>query len=110
MQAPEPVIFHQEKEISLDDNDDDFLPETETPAALAPSQPVIFHEGRIFERFLHKVTRNLYVVTCVGLQYLYIIYAFFSEKEISLDDDDDEPQYEEEKLQVNIYFLTHLRS
>ena len=44
-QAPEPVIFHEEKEISLDDNDDDFLPETETPAALAPSQPVIFHEG-----------------------------------------------------------------
>ena len=57
-QAPEPVIFHQEKEISLDDNDDDFLPETETPAALAPSQPVIFHEGRIFERFLYKVVRN----------------------------------------------------
>ena len=56
-QAPEPVIFHQEKEISLDDNDDDFLPETETPAALAPSQPVIFHEGTIFEIFLHKVTR-----------------------------------------------------
>ena len=55
-QAPEPVIFHEEKEISLDDND--FLPETETPAALAPSQPVIFHEGRIFERFLYKVVRN----------------------------------------------------
>jgi len=45
-QALEPVIFHQEKEISLDDNDDDFLPETETPAALAPSQPVIFHEEK----------------------------------------------------------------
>jgi len=45
-QAPEPVIFHEEKEISLDDNDDDFLPETETPAALAPSQPVIFHEEK----------------------------------------------------------------
>ena len=56
VQAPEPVIFHEEKEISLDDND--FLPETETPAALAPSQPVIFHEGRIFERFLYKVVRN----------------------------------------------------
>ena len=57
-QAPDTGIFHQEKEISLDDNDDDFLPETETPAALAPSQPVIFHEGRIFERFLYKVVRN----------------------------------------------------
>jgi len=44
--VPEPVIFHQEKEISLDDNDDDFLPETETPAALAPSEPVIFHEEK----------------------------------------------------------------
>ena len=54
-QAPDTGIFHQEKEISLDDNDDEFLPETETPvtATLAPSQPVIFHEGRIFERFLH---------------------------------------------------------
>ena len=46
VQAPEPVIFHQEKEISLDDNDDDFLTETETPAALAPSEPVIFHEEK----------------------------------------------------------------
>ena len=48
-QAPDTGIFHQEKEISLDDNDDDFLPETETPAtsaALAPSQPVIFHEEK----------------------------------------------------------------
>jgi len=44
--VPEPVIFHQEKEISLDDNDDDFLTETETPAALAPSEPVIFHEEK----------------------------------------------------------------
>ena len=47
VQAPEPVIYHQEKEVSLDDdNDDDFLPETETPAALAPSEPVIFHEEK----------------------------------------------------------------
>lgn len=47
-QAPDTGIFHQEKEISLDDNDDDFLPETETPvtATLAPSQPVIFHEEK----------------------------------------------------------------
>ena len=59
-QPPEPVIFHEEKEISLDDNDDDFLPETETPAALAPSQPVIFHEGTIFEIFLHEVLRILF--------------------------------------------------
>ena len=59
------------------------------------------------ERFLLKVLICYYLI---GSQYLYIFYAFFSEKEISLDDDDDEPQYEEEKLQVNIYFLTHLRS
>lgn len=47
-QAPDTGIFHQEKEISLDDNDDEFLPETETPvtATLAPSQPVIFHEEK----------------------------------------------------------------
>ena len=29
-----------------------------------------------------------------------MFYVFSSEKEISLDDEDDEPQYEEEKLQV----------
>jgi hypothetical protein len=83
-QAPDTGIFHQEKEISLDDNDDDFLPETETPvtATLAPSQPVIFHEGRIFERFLYKVVRNLLAFIWVVFQYLgtYIFFMPFFQK------------------------------
>ena len=61
--------------------------------------------------FLRDLYINcLFVFILVSNIYTYFMPFFHEEKEISLDDDDDEPQYEEEKLQVNIYFLTHLRS